>query len=1038
MLRLQAVALALVFLVCSAAAAPERAITDPAARALIEADWAAEATPQTPSQPATTVTTQEDAAGGNDGVINGGYGFHCASGAANSWWQVDLQQPYALDRVVVYNRCGGSEARAAKALVILVSNDGKTWEEAHKHDGSLFHGFPDKNPLVIRFADKEVKARFVRLQERAAVSFHLDEVEVYPKDNPQRNIALGKPADQSGVSQFSTRKPGVSSSLPPASSPLPLGEGRVRGNDGAQRSTEVPHPNPLPKGEGASVRPLPGGEGGGGAAPLPKGEGEVGKLAQRGHRLLDQMRKLGVPDGRLAALARRLDQGQAGPDQLAARWALRDIALSNPLLGFDKLLFVKRHPCFFAHMCDQYYGSLMQPGGGLFILENVGRDFRARDLVGDKLPPGNFLSPDLSYDAAQIVFAYTRSTGDPKKRWTWTPDVSYHLYMINVDGTGLRQLTDGPYDDIHPRFLPDGGIVFVSTRRGGYCRCGARPVPTYTLHRIEPDASGLRRLSVHETNEWHPCVLNDGRIVYTRWDYVDRHTNLAHSLWTTNTDGTNAAAYYGNYNFEKKPWGTWHPMAVPGSRKVMAIAGAHHGFAKGAVMLLDPDKGHDGLPPVERLTPEVTFPEAEGWPGSSYATPYPLSEDYFLVSYSPRWAANRAAAEVSPGIYLQDRWGHRELLYRDPAIASMSPIPLRPRPRPIPRPLVSSPLPPASSPLPLTSSLLPPTSSPLPLGEGRVRGNDGAQRSTEVPHPNPLPKGEGASVRPLPAGESARKEGEGEEGATGRFLLLNVYDSTDGIPRGSVKHLRIVQVLPKTTIVADQPKISAARQISARQLLGTVPVEADGSAHFAVPAGIPLYFQAVDAEGMAVQSMRSITYVQPGETLSCAGCHEPRHTSPPNRLPLAAMRPPSEIAPGPDGSMPFSYPRLVQPVLDKHCVSCHGAKDAKGGIRLTGSPAGPHTESYRALAVKKYVHWFDSVNGGEWVPRTYPGKFGARASRLIEVLRNGPCNAKLSPDDFARLCLWIDLNVPFYGVYEPDQVAEQLKGATVPLAAILK
>jgi hypothetical protein len=656
---------------------------------------------------------------------------------------------------------------------------------------------------------------------------------------------------------------------------------------------------------------------------------------------------------------------------LAARWAVRDMALSNPLLDFDRLLFIKRRPGVFGHMCDQYYGSLARPGGGLFVLENLGGDFRARDLVGGRLPSGSFLSADLSYDGRQIVFAYTRFAGSAKPQWLWSPEVSYQLYTINVDGTGLRQLTDGPYDDIHPRWLPDGGIAFISTRRGGYCRCGARPVPTYTLHRVQPDGSGLMRLSHHETNEWTPAVMNDGRLVYTRWDYVDRHTNLAHSLWTTQADGSNPAVLFGNYNFLKKPWGLWLPEAVPGCDKILAIAGAHHGYAEGSLVLINPNRGQDGLEPLERLTPDVPFPEAEGWPTRNYASATPLSEDYYLVAYSPAWSARSNLFQVPLGLYLQDRWGHRELLYRDPAIASMCPIPLRPRPRPVARPFDARP------------------------GEPQ----------------------------------------------TGCFLLLSVYRSTELFPSGIIRALRIIQILPKTTIVADVPRVSSARQVSARYLLGTVPVEADGSAYFAAPAGVPLYFQAVDAEGMAVQSMRSVAYVQPGETLSCVGCHEPRSTSPPNAAPLAALRPPSAIAPGPDGTRPFSYPRLVQPILDKHCVRCHGNAKADGGIRLTGEftkASGEHSESYRALATRKLVHWFDSINGGEWVPRTYPGKFGARASRLIELLKKGHYDAKLSADELSRLCLWIDLNVPFYGVYEPAQVAEQRKGGVVPVAAIVK
>ena len=500
-------------------------------------------------------------------------------------------------------------------------------------------------------------------------------------------------------------------------------------------------------------------------------------------------------------------------------------------------------------------------------------------------------------------------------------------------------------------------------------------MPTYALYRMDASGGHLRRLSCHETNEWNPFVMNDGRVIFTRWDYVDRHTNLAHSLWTARPDGSNATAFYGNYNFGRKPWGVWHARAIPGSRKVMGIAGAHHGYAEGSVVLIDPAKGQDGLEPLTRLSPDARFPEAEGWPTSNYTTPWPLSEEFFLVSYSPKWSAKRRAqaGAIMPGLHLVDRWGHRELLCRDPAIPCESPIPVRPRLRPVAR----------------------------------------------------------SSV--------ARWGGP----ATGRCLLYDVRASTDPM-QAAITTLRIVQVLPKATHRNDRPRISVARQISARHLLGTVPVEADGSAYFDAPAGVPLYFQAVDDQDMAYQSMRTITYVQPGETLSCVGCHEPRETSPANSRPMATRRAASQIQPGPPGSMPLSYLQLVQPVLDKNCAKCHSGDKPKGGIRLTGKLGKrerDHCESYRTLAKKKYVHWFDSVNGGEWIPRTYPGKFGAQASKLVQMLRQGSMGGEtldLSPEERRRIYLWIDLNVPFYGVYLPEHVAAQRSGENVPVAALMQ
>ena len=160
---------------------------------------------------------------------------------------------------------------------------------------------------------------------------------------------------------------------------------------------------------------------------------------------------------------------------------------------------------------------------------------------------------------------------------------------------------------------------------------------------------------------------------------------------------------------------------------------------------------------------------------------------------------------------------------------------------------------------------------------------------------------------------------------TGKVALMNVYDSTLPFPTNTViKYLRIMEVLPKTTPDHVTPHMGYAQEKPGRRVLGTVPVESDGSAYFTLAADTPIFFQALDAKKEAVQSMRSLTYVKPGETLVCAGCHEKRGRAPAmNVQPVAVQRAPSTITPEVEGSSPFSYPRLVQPVLDAKCVSCH-------------------------------------------------------------------------------------------------------------------
>jgi len=236
-------------------------------------------------------------------------------------------------------------------------------------------------------------------------------------------------------------------------------------------------------------------------------------------------------------------------------------------------------------------------------------------------------------------------------------------------------------------------------------------------------------------------------------------------------------------------------------------------------------------------------------------------------------------------------------------------------------------------------------------------------------------------------------------------------------------------LLPKSTPYAHRPAIGYGSQKGARAILGTVAVEEDGSANFLLPVDIPVYFQALNKEGLAVLSMRSATYVHPGEKLVCQGCHERRHGAPtsPRRTPVAMRRAPSKIRPEVAGSKPFSYPRLVQPVLDRYCVECH-AKEPKAFDLSSGNLAdnrGGFYPSYKNL--RKYAHFFD---GAAWTdPKTFPGKFGAEASKLYEILQKGHYKVKLPQEDMHRITLWLDSNSDFFGAYEDTQA--QARGEIV-------
>jgi len=522
-----------------------------------------------------------------------------------------------------------------------------------------------------------------------------------------------------------------------------------------------------------------------------------------------------------------------------ARWfeihrLRRQLVLANPLFNFSSLLFVKHVPSVMSHQLTQVYGYCARPGGGVFVLTEPGVSMRTRNITPVTLPPGNFMTPELSYDAQKVVFAYCPVKEAPGS-WDFndrTKHLRYHIHELSLASGAVRPLTQGDSDNFSPVVLPSGEILFVSTRRGGYHRCGRGPCFVYTLARMGPDGQNARSVSFHETHEWDPCLLNDGRVVYTRWDYVDRNAVHYEQLWSALPDGGNARIYYGNNTWN--PTGIWEARAIPGTSRIMATASPHHGMSAGSVILVDTTRGVDGKEPLTRLTPDARFPESESplafgpsptaydfdtpvtqywrtpllgpwmektvpeeekrWPGHCYKSPWPLSETFFIVSYS----FDQLVGEPGPnipnmfGLYFADTFGNKELVYRDPAISSLWARPLASR------------------------------ASPPDLTRSGPDTNEGS----------------------------------------GTFFLRNVMESWPNLPGSRpITHLRIIQVLLKTTPNADSPRVGAAFAAPGKQVLGTVPVEADGSALFEVPARTPVLFQALDARGRAVQTMRSLVYL---------------------------------------------------------------------------------------------------------------------------------------------------------------------------------
>jgi hypothetical protein len=632
------------------------------------------------------------------------------------------------------------------------------------------------------------------------------------------------------------------------------------------------------------------------------------------------------------------------------------------------------------HFCDQNFGHNGRTGGGLFIL----KDFQSSnpqkvDVVaglkvptgktnaGQTLSSGTFLSPNLSFDGKTVVFSW--SSGGTEK---FTAKNRFHIFRVDIDGNNLVQLTDGNYDDIHPAWLPNGRIIFVSTRRGGYGRCHSdRPVPSYTLHSMKSDGSDIIRLSYHETNELHPSVANDGRIVYTRWDYIDRDFNAAHHLWICNPDGTNPRSFGGNYvapmdttgsgpwtdgRYQERPFAEFYGRSIPGSTtKFVATAGAHHAESYGTLIIRDYSKVDDNqMSQVTKLTPEIAFPESRG--GTlTYGPAWPLSETLFLTSYDNNMVL--LDTSVNPAKRTQ--------------ICATKDLSLRP--------LYAQ---------PVAARTPPPT-----IVEGTYQG--------ERWSPSVAP----ATVQ-----------------------VANVYttDTYGKLPSGvTIKSLRIVQVLPKTTQIANDPRVGYSSQNVAKMALGTVPVESDGSVFFEAPIGKEILFQILDENGMAVQTMRSGTYLHPGENMTCTGCHEDKWTAPPTGgTPLASMRQASKMEAELGKIEPINYARNIKPILTK-CYSCH-----------QGKAGAPTDTSYGAQ--ESYAAWFASdisnTVAGHGGSRSKPGVTGARGSRMGKALldathQQAKTDGKYTDLEMRTLAQWLDLGSDELGAF--DNATSQRQGNLV-------
>ncbi len=502
---------------------------------------------------------------------------------------------------------------------------------------------------------------------------------------------------------------------------------------------------------------------------------------------------------------------------------------------------------------------------------------------------------------------------------------------------------------------------------------------------MEPDGSDIVCLSFHETNEWAPTVTHAGKIAYTRWDYVDRHWGTAHHFWECFPDGRDPRNLHGNYPW---PWSAMPEGVQPedyGKRTLVY----------GRALRPDVEIAFRPIPDSSKYT-ATAVGHHEGFSGSLVLLdpripddgrmaqlkritpeyPFPEVEPGATHSYGTAWPLSEDfyLCNYNFGLYLLDRFGNRDVIY-DPGPGAFR----------------------VRDPFPLRARRMPPE-IPVMTWQGRR---------------DVLPDHRRAVIS-----------------------IANVYaaDEASRLPKGiKVKWLRIVQVIPQ--MLDDWFSLESVSQISfatdsiGRMPLGVVPVEEDGSVYCEAPVGKAIYFQLLDEQAMAVHSMRSATYVHPGEHLSCTGCHEDkwRGTPPASRHPIALTRPPSKLIPEVDsGAMPFNFIQLVKvPVFDKKCLPCHAkhpnAPDLSYASLARNDLAFSQPGEHNALS------WI-GVGGS----RTTPGKFGARASGLMKTLTTKPQHKDLdlTSDQWRRITLWLDLNSNEIGWIGNDrsQIAAQKAG----------
>ncbi len=634
------------------------------------------------------------------------------------------------------------------------------------------------------------------------------------------------------------------------------------------------------------------------------------------------------------------------------------------------IAFFTRHPLSRPNAANCYIWQSVPEDWGcaIKILDPGHPDETPKTIFQD--PDGSIFDMNLSFDGTTLFFSFRK-----KEEPYW------QIYEIGIDGQGLRKISRCPqYHDTSANELPNGDLVFISTRREGFTVC--QPGPTSNVHLMNRDGTNVRCVSQNTLADFSPHLLPDGRVLFTRWEYVDRDLTYRQSLWTQNPDGRQYQLFFGNTIREVATF--WQTRPVPGQGNLLVATFApHHGWPHGAIGLIDNRLGVEATRDVGYtwLTRQYTHiaDRSYRW---SYRDPTPVNDYQFLVTYGGGSSNNAPGKFV---LYLLDLCGNRLFVHEDPEMGCYNPLLVQPRE-------------------------IPPTLT-----------------TTQQ--------------------ELASRE---EDLAWGTAFVADVYRGLSGIERGRVKYIQIMEQLPKLSDLKqrayDQFPLMSYGTYYAKKCWGRVPVEADGSAHFQVPALREVYFQVLDSEGRELQRMTSAVQIMPGERRGCIGCHEPRNTAPPTvseNVPLALYRAPDRPKLphwGNDGVVDFA--KVVQPVLDKYCVECHSGVNPDGGYDFSGDKTRFFNMAYDNLLGRSQSYRQHDMRTGEmlpeerakqrplihfyWLLRTptavnQPLLTGSHASRLLDYIDTDHCGQKIPLENRQTIYTWIDANVPYYSSYAPSR-----------------